>query len=83
MNESTVNAREAQPQNVAEEPEITRPLERAWLSYREAEIYCGMSRTTLWKLVGERRIKAARVGRAVRLSKESIRQYMESLANDE
>jgi excisionase family DNA binding protein len=65
------------------EAEATPTVEREWLSYREAEVYSGLSRTTLWKLVGAREIKAARVGRAVRLSKRSIQEYMEGLADAE
>jgi excisionase family DNA binding protein len=61
----------------------TRPVEREWLSYREAEVYSGLSRATLWKLEGARKIKAARIGRAVRLSRRSIQEYMEGLADAE
>jgi excisionase family DNA binding protein len=81
MTEISADIYGAQTLRSNEEAEITRPVEREWLSYREAEVYVGLSRTTLWKLVGAREIKAARVGRAVRLSKRSIAEYMEGLAN--
>jgi excisionase family DNA binding protein len=48
-----------------------------WLRYAEAERYSGLGRSTLWKLVKDERIRAAKVGKAVRLSRRSIDQYME------
>jgi excisionase family DNA binding protein len=83
MHESTPSVGEVQPLNAAGESKATRPVEREWLTYREAESYCGLSRTTLWKLEKAGEIRAARIGRAVRLSKRSIAAYMESLADYE
>ena len=48
-----------------------------WLRYTEAERYSGLGRSTLWKLVQDNHIRAAKVGKAVRLSRRSIDQYME------
>jgi excisionase family DNA binding protein len=48
-----------------------------WLRYPDAERYSGLGRSTLWKLVKEGHIRAARVGKAVRLSRQSIDCYME------
>jgi excisionase family DNA binding protein len=48
-----------------------------WLRYPEAERYSGLGRSTLWKLVKDERIRAAKVGKAVRLSRQSIDSYME------
>jgi excisionase family DNA binding protein len=48
-----------------------------WLRYPEAERYSGLGRSTLWKLVKDERIRAAKVGKAVRLSRRSIDDYME------
>ena len=53
-------------------------LEPSWVSYREAQHISGLGRTTLWKLVVSSQIKAAHVGRAVRLSRRSLEEYMES-----
>ncbi len=55
------------------EPAITP----AWLDYKQAEAYSNLSRTTLWQLISARRIKAARVGRAVRIERRSLDQFME------
>jgi excisionase family DNA binding protein len=49
-----------------------------WLRYPEAERYSGLGRSTLWKLVKDERIRAAKVGKAVRLSRRSIDEYMEA-----
>jgi excisionase family DNA binding protein len=42
-------------------------IAREWVTYKQAEEVSGLSRTTLWKLLSAGEIKAARVGRAVRL----------------
>jgi excisionase family DNA binding protein len=55
-------------------------IEPAWLTYRDAEIYSSLSRTTLWKLITQNELEAARVGRAVRLSRASLDAYMKRSA---
>jgi excisionase family DNA binding protein len=55
-------------------------ITREWLSYKHAEELSGLSRTTLWRLVGSGEIKAARVGRAVRISRRSLEEYLERAA---
>ena len=47
-------------------------ITREWVSYKQAEELSGLSRTTLWKLVGAGEIQAARIGRAVRLNRASL-----------
>jgi excisionase family DNA binding protein len=49
---------------------------RGWLTYREAEQLVGLSRTTLWKLIGSQEIEHRKVGRAVRINRESLEAYM-------
>ena len=49
----------------------------AWLDYKQAEAYSSLSRTTLWQLINARKIKAARVGRAVRIERESLQEFLE------
>ena len=49
---------------------------RNWLTYKEAEQLVGLSRTTLWKLIGAGEIECRRVGRAVRINRESVEEYM-------
>lgn len=49
---------------------------RGWLTYKEAEQLVGLSRTTLWKLIGSGEIEYRRIGRAVRINRESLEAYM-------
>jgi excisionase family DNA binding protein len=55
---------------------------REWLTYREAEQLVGLSRTTLWKLIGAGEIEYRRVGRAVRINRESLDAYMRGDTED-
>jgi excisionase family DNA binding protein len=52
-------------------------LQREWLTYAEAQMVSGLGRTTLWKLLNSSKIKAARVGRAVRINRRSLEEYLE------
>jgi excisionase family DNA binding protein len=54
--------------------------EREWLTYAEAGRIVGLSRVTLWKLVSAGEVEAARVGRAVRINRESLTTYMKRSA---
>jgi excisionase family DNA binding protein len=49
---------------------------REWVTYKQAEELSGLSRTTLWKLLSAGEIKAARVGRAVRINRRSLDKYL-------
>ena len=53
---------------------------REWMTYRQAEELSGLSRTTLWKLLSAGEVKAARVGRAVRINRRSLEGYLERAA---
>jgi excisionase family DNA binding protein len=59
-----------------------RELQREWLTYAEAQAVSGLGRTTLWKLLNSGAIKAARVGRAVRINRRSLDGYLERAAED-
>ena len=50
--------------------------EREWLTYAEAGEMVGLSLVTIWKLVSQGEVEAARVGRAVRINRESLDAYM-------
>lgn len=52
-------------------------IEPEWITYEEAQRLVALSRTTLWRLARSGEIKTAQVGRAVRLSRESLEDYME------
>ena len=55
----------------------------AWLNYKQAETYSNLSRTTLWQLINARKIKAARIGRAVRIERASLQRFMEQQSTED
>ena len=54
----------------------------ARLNYKQAEAYANLSRTTLWQLISARKIRAAHVGRAVRIERASLQRFMEQSTED-
>jgi excisionase family DNA binding protein len=60
--------------------EMEAQVTREWVTYKQAEELSGLSRTTLWKLLSGGEIKAARVGRAVRINRRSLDGYLEQAA---
>jgi excisionase family DNA binding protein len=56
------------------------PVKPEWVDYPAAERYSGLSHTTLWRYVSTGQLKAARVGRSVRLHLPSLRAFMEERA---
>ncbi len=59
-----------------EEEPLHREVSREWITYKQAEEMANISRTTLWKLVSAGDVKAARIGRAVRINRDSLNAYM-------
>ena len=59
---------------------LKEPVQQEWISYPEAERYSGLSHTTLWRYVSSGQLKAARVGRSVRIHLPSLRDFMEDSA---
>ena len=51
-------------------------IAREWLTYKEAEQVVGLSRTTLWKVISAGEIEHRKVGRAVRINRQSLEAYM-------
>ena len=56
---------------------LKEPVNQEWISYPEAERYSGLSHTTLWRYVTGGELKAARVGRSVRIHLPSLREFMQ------
>jgi excisionase family DNA binding protein len=56
---------------------LKEPLQQEWVSYPEAERYSGLSHTTLWRYLTSGELKAARVGRSVRIHLPTLREFME------
>ncbi len=82
MHKSNALVPRAQTECSAAELGAVQGVKPLYLTYRQAETYTGLSRTTLWKLVSAGEMKASRVGRAVRLDVRSVEDYMERAAND-
>jgi excisionase family DNA binding protein len=55
-------------------------VEAEWINYPTAERYSGLSHTTLWRYVTNGEIRAARVGRSVRIHLPSLQRFMERKA---
>jgi excisionase family DNA binding protein len=70
------NNRDKRRMRIRMQAEITRE----WLTYKQAEELTGLSRTTLWKLISASDLEAARVGRAVRINRQSLNAYMKRSA---
>jgi excisionase family DNA binding protein len=62
---------------------LKEPVRQEWISYPEAERYSGLSHTTIWRYVNSGELKAARVGRSVRIHLPSLRDFMEKKARHE
>ena len=58
-------------------------VEPEWIDYPTAERYSGLSHTTLWRYVTSGHIKYAKIGRSVRISFPSLRQFMEKKADSQ
>jgi excisionase family DNA binding protein len=52
-------------------------VEPEWVDYPTAERYSGLSHVSLWRRVKNGELKAARVGRSVRIHLPSLREFME------
>jgi excisionase family DNA binding protein len=75
----SVNVQE-RPGTLSERIEVSTKIEPKWITYEEAQRLVGLGHTTLWRLVKSGEVKSAQVGRAVRLSRESLEDYMERQA---
>jgi excisionase family DNA binding protein len=61
---------------------VQTEVKPSWVSYGEAQRLVGLGRTTLWRLASTGEIRTARVGRAVRISVESLEAYMRRAAEE-
>ncbi len=53
-----------------------QPEAAPYLRYAEVERLFGLSRTTTWRAIRDGHLEAARVGRSVRISRESLDEFM-------
>ena len=79
-----VNPETATPERrwIMSEDAAKNDVTPAWLDYRQSEAYSNLSRTTLWSLIKARKIRAARVGRAVRIERASLQAFMERSSDE-
>jgi excisionase family DNA binding protein len=57
---------------------LKEPVQQEWISYPDAERYSGLSHTTLWRYVTSGELKAARVGRSIRIHLPTLLEFMEN-----
>ena len=57
-------------------PSSPQKVTPEWLRYSDAERYSGLGWSTLTKLVSFGEIKAAKVGKSVRINRVSLEEYM-------
>jgi excisionase family DNA binding protein len=55
-------------------------IESEWLTYREAQRLVGLGRTTLWRLAKSGEIEVSHVGRAARINRSSLIDFMKRSA---
>ena len=53
-----------------------------WITYEKAQRLTSLGRTTLWRICSSSEVKTARIGRAVRINRRSLENYMEQAAED-
>lgn len=57
-------------------------VEVEWVDYPTAQRYSSLSHTTLWRYVTSGQLKAARVGRSVRIHLPTLREFMEAASEE-
>ena len=55
-------------------------IDPTWITYEEAQRLTSLGRTTLWRICSSGEVKTARIGRAVRINRQSLEDYMEHTA---
>jgi excisionase family DNA binding protein len=58
------------------ETTATATVPKVWMTYGEAEEYCGLERTTLWRAVRDGRLKAGGVKGAPRFHRAELDRFM-------
>jgi excisionase family DNA binding protein len=80
--EPCLHFKQMQEPQAKEEVLLKTPVEQEWISYPDAQRYSGLSHTTLWRYVSANRLKAARVGRSVRIHLPTLREFMERASEE-
>ena len=53
-----------------------------WITYEEGQRLTSLGRTTLWRICSSGAVTTARIGRAVRINRESLEAYMQHAAEE-
>jgi excisionase family DNA binding protein len=61
---------------------LKEQVEAEWVDYPTAERYSGLSHTTLWRYVSSGQLRAARVGRSVRIHLPTLREFMKRASEE-
>jgi excisionase family DNA binding protein len=61
---------------------LLEQVEVEWVDYPTAQRYSSLSHTTLWRYVTSGQLKAARVGRSVRIHLPTLREFMEAASEE-
>ncbi len=61
---------------------LKTPVEPEWVDYPTAESFSGLSHTSLWRYVSRGELKAARIGRSVRIHLPTLRAFMEARVHE-
>ena len=81
MDKGNVGTHIAQTAREVAEPEAAQEVQPMFLTYRQTQTLTGLSRTTLWNLIGSNSVKASRIGRAVRIDRRSLEDFMRDAAD--
>ena len=52
------------------------PVQREWVTVREAMEITGLSRTTLWSIYSAGEVRTAKIGKTVRINRQSLDEYL-------
>jgi excisionase family DNA binding protein len=55
---------------------VAVPVQREWVSVREAMEITGLSRTTLWSIYSAGEVRTAKIGKTVRINRRSLDEYL-------
>ena len=61
---------------------LKEQVDAVWVDYPTAERYSGLSHVTIWRRVKSGELKAARVGRSVRIHLPTLRKFMEAASEE-
>jgi excisionase family DNA binding protein len=53
-------------------------ISQDWVGFPEAKRFSGLSRRTLRRLIGNRQLRATKIGRATRIDKHSLEAFVEN-----